>query len=350
MADNTIGQGRSKIQITAADLGRRVSVRRISGVVEGRPEFRDVIGVLTSWDEGVLTVVNRAGEEVHIMEKLLVAGKAVPPAPVRAGRGAVAAHRAVGSVELQRIAGRGWPPVETAPLGGWTLRASAGFTRRANSVLVDGGPGLPLERALERTTEWYAERGLSAYLQLTTGGPGGDTDDSLAAELAGRGWTVEAEALLQTAPLAPLVGCAPTDAVVLSRTPGPDWLARYHHSADPATAGPALAVLSGGPSVWFAVIPGPEGGPAGAAAIGRCVVDGRWAGLGAVEVAPEQRRRGLATAVLAALARAAADEGADLAYLQVEADNEAALRLYGRFGFSTHHRYHYRRAPQPPAR
>lgn len=82
-------------------------------------------------------------------------------------------------------------------------------------------------------------------------------------------------------------------------------------------------------------------------AIGRCVVDGRFASFGAVEVAPDQRRRGMARAVMAALARKALDEGASGAYLQVETDNEGARALYDRMGFTTHHAYHYRRGPLP---
>ena len=355
MADNTIGHGRAEIHITHADLGRRVSARRILEIAEGRPVFGDVVGVLTSWDDGVLTVVDRTGAAVQIRENALVAAKAVPPAPVRRGRGAVAAHRAVGAPELQRIAGRGWPATTTEPLGAWTLRAAAGFTRRANSVLVSGDPGLPLGQALERAADWYRERGLPVYLQITTSEAREDTDDALDAELAARGWTVEQAALLLTAPLAPVVDCVPTiptiptvptatpHHVLLSREPGDAWLSRYHHVADPARARVARAVLGGGPSVWFATVPGAEGEPA--TAIGRCVVDGRWAGFGAVEVSSDQRRRGLAGAVMATLARAAADEGADLAYLQVEPDNDGALALYDRLGFSTHHRYHYRRSP-----
>ena len=342
MADNTIGHAQAKIHITPSDLGRRVSVRRILGSSEGRPVFGDVIGMLTSWDDGVLIVVDRAGEPVEISQDALVAGKPVPPAPVRRGRRAVAAHRAVGVVELGRVAARNWPAVETAPLGDWTLRASSGFTRRANSVLVLGDPGLPLDEALDRAAAWYAERGLPTFLQVTTHAE--DADDALAAELEARGWPAQSAALEQTAPLAPMVGAAPTDGVLLSREPGDGWLSRYHRATDPAAAPAALAVLRGGPSVWFATVPGPEGGAP--AAIGRAVVDGRWVCFSAVEVAPEHRRRGLASAVMAALARAAADEGADLAYLQVEADNEAALTMYERLGFSTHHRYHYRRAPQ----
>ncbi|NJQ00995.1 GNAT family N-acetyltransferase [Streptomyces sp. PLAI1-29] len=81
------------------------------------------------------------------------------------------------------------------------------------------------------------------------------------------------------------------------------------------------------------------------AAVGRCVVDGRWAGFSAVETAPELRRRGLASRVMAALADRALAEGASAAYLQVETDNEAARALYGRLGFTVHHRYHHWRAP-----
>lgn len=95
-----------------------------------------------------------------------------------------------------------------------------------------------------------------------------------------------------------------------------------------------------GPSVLFASVPGDD--PAGApAAIGRCVVDGRWAGFMAVEVDPAQRRRGLATSVMTALARTALDEGASAAWLQVEADNGGARALYDGMGFATHHSYHH---------
>jgi len=339
MADNTIGRERAEVQITPADLGRRVSVRRISGVSNGRPVFSDVVGVLTSWDKGVLTVLDRDSQPRQIAEDALVAAKAVPPAPVRRGERAVAAHLAVGSAELQRIAGRGWPGTETAALGGWTLRAARGFTNRANSVLPESDPGLPLDQALDRVRAWYGGRGLPAVVQT-------DLADPLDAALAERGWAPHASALFQTAPLAPLVDdrAAAAAGVLLSREPGPDWLARYRRVRTPELAPTALAVLTGGPSVWFATVPGAAGEPP--AAIGRCAVDGRWAGFAALEVAPEQRRRGLASAVTAALARAAADEGADLAYLQVEPENEAAIRLYERLGFRTHHRYHYRRQPE----
>ena len=116
-------------------------------------------------------------------------------------------------------------------------------------------------------------------------------------------------------------------------------VALYNRTGEPRRN--ALKVLTGGPSVWFATVPGADGRTA---AIGRLVVDGRWAGFAAIEVDPAQRRQGLATLVMAALAERALDEGASAAYLQVEADNAGARALYDRLGFTDHHRYHYRRA------
>ncbi|MFH9421486.1 GNAT family N-acetyltransferase [Streptomyces sp. NPDC017529] len=326
--------GRLEVHITRADVGKRVSVRRLTGAGQGGAKFTDTVGVLTSWDDGVLSITRRNGEVVRIGETALVAGKAVPAAPARRRSPATSAP------ELDRVAARGWPPVESEWLGEWQLRASAGFTRRANSVAALGDPGLPLDTALRRVRAWYAERSLPVYIQVSTGAPG--TQEALAAELAGRGWTREVTAETRIAALAP-VGDLDADVsrVVLGRRVDDGWLRRYRRSARPGPE--VLKVLHGGPSVWFASVPDEAGG---VAAIGRCVVDGRWAGFAAVEVGAEHRRRGLASAVMAALARKALDEGASAAYLQVETDNDGARALYDGLGFVTHHHYHHWRPAQ----
>lgn len=169
-----------------------------------------------------------------------------------------------------------------------------------------------------------------------------DTDDELAAELAGRGWSAERHTRVRIAALAPLADTtADTTRVTLTREPGAEWLALYNRTGGGAPTADALKVLTGGPSVWFATVRGAHGRTA---AIGRLVVDGRWAGFAALEVDPAERRQGLATLMTAALAERALDEGASAAYLQVEEDNPAALALYDRLGFTDHHGYHYRRA------
>ncbi|MFI5753687.1 GNAT family N-acetyltransferase [Streptomyces sp. NPDC051569] len=345
--------GRFEIRLTRADVGKRVSVRQLVGGGAGTEKFTDTVGVLTSWDNGVLLITRRTGERVGVPEAALVAGKVVPAAPARR-RGPAATFE-----ELTRAGARAWQPVESEPLGGWRLRAASGFTRRANSVLPLGDPGVELDQALTRVRRWYEDRGLPAYIQAATGAEG--TQEQLCAELERRDWRSEVTAEVRIGALAPLGDRdADISGVRLDRACDEAWLRRYQRSGAPGPA--VLRVLGSGPSVWFASVPGDavpgdagpgdagpgdagSGGTATPAAIGRCVVDGRWAGFMAVEVDPARRRQGLATAVMTALARRALEEGASAAWLQVEADNEGARALYASMGFAIHHRYHHFRSP-----
>ncbi|SCE05210.1 hypothetical protein GA0115252_12887 [Streptomyces sp. DfronAA-171] len=189
--------------------------------------------------------------------------------------------------------------MEREALGGWLLRASvvdgAGFTRRANSVLPLGDPGMPLARALDRVRGWYAARGLPAYAQLATGA--GDTQEVLAAALEEHGWRREVSALVMVGALAPLaeLGPEPTGplavaapvaegpeavdpGVRLGRTPDEAWLRRYNRAAgaEPGGVPPGvLAVLASGPSPWFARIDGAgdDATPVGAAGVDAVGVD-----------------------------------------------------------------------------
>ncbi|WP_425588080.1 GNAT family N-acetyltransferase [Streptomyces prasinosporus] len=282
-------------------------------------KFTDTVGVLTSWDDGVLLITRRSGETVRVPESSLVAGKVVPSAPARR-RGPAASYE-----ELARVAARAWQPLESERLGAWELRAAAGFTRRANSVLPLGDPGVPLDEALAAVRRWYAARGLPARVQTATGAEG--TQELLCAELERRGWVREVTAELWVGGLAPVAdrGAEPSG-VVLSREADEAWLARYRRRGASEVA---LRVLGrADPRCGSRRCPARTPRPPS----GRCVVDGRWAGFAAVEVDPAQRRRGLATAVMAALAVRALDEGASAAWLQVEdgqRGGQGAVRRYG---------------------
>ncbi|WP_369172190.1 GNAT family N-acetyltransferase [Streptomyces sp. R28] len=326
--------GRLEVRITAADVGKRVSVRRLNDLAAEGEKFTDTVGVLASWDDGVLRITRKSGETVRIPEASLVAGKVVPAAPARR-RGPAASYE-----ELAHVATRAWRPVESERLGAWELRAASGFTRRANSVLPLGDPGMPLPAALDVVRRWYGARGLPAYVQTATGAEG--TQELLCAELERLGWVREVSAGMWIGALAPIADRgepAEVSGVVLSREADEAWLARYQRKG---VSEVALKVLGSGPSVWFATVPGEGGGAP--AAIGRCVVDGRWAGFAAVEVDPALRRRGLATRVMAALARRALDEGASAAWLQVEEENVGAREMYAGMGFAAHHAYHHYRS------
>jgi ribosomal protein S18 acetylase RimI-like enzyme len=253
---------------------------------------------------------------------------------------------------LERAAAAHWQAAETAPLGSWLLRADGGFTGRANSALPLGDPGLPLALAVGEVEAWYRARGLPAMIAIPGPlGPGtavpGDRLDGL---LAGRGWRVRsATAVVMTADAGRAAAVDAGEArgaegagwaVTFAAHPDEAWLARYRHPRTGLPAGALRLLLSAPWQAFASVVTGGE-----TVAIGRLSVAAGWAGITAVDTDPRYRRRGLGTAVTAALAAQAARQGVSRVFLQVEADNAAAIALYARRGFTAVHRYHYRIAP-----
>jgi N-acetylglutamate synthase len=240
----------------------------------------------------------------------------------------------LGVEELERVAARGWRALEEDALGGWLLRAGGGFTGRANSALVVGDPGMPLPEAVDAVARWYDDRGLRPCAQL----PGVQSRRADAA-FAAAGWERDEDVLVLTAPIGP----PPAADVLVELADRPDdaWLTgyRYRGSALPPIA---VEVLTRAEDAVFASVRLAPA-PAPLAAVARGVLTDGWLGVTAVTVAEEHRRRGVATAVMAALQGWAAARGAHSVYLQVTAGNAPARSLYRRAGFIEHHRYHYRR-------
>jgi GNAT superfamily N-acetyltransferase len=185
-------------------------------------------------------------------------------------------------------------------------------------------------------TRWYADRGLRPRAQVPL--PGAEAAD---AAFAVAGWSRDEDVLVLTAPLAGWP--EPSVDVVLAAEPDDDWLTgyRYRGSALPPVARDVL--LAADDPAFATVRLDPA--PAPPAAVARGVVVDGWLVVTAVTVDDRYRRRGLATAVMAALGDWAAGRGGHSCVLQVVATNGPALALYDRLGFVEHHRYHYRLAP-----
>jgi N-acetylglutamate synthase len=243
-----------------------------------------------------------------------------------------------GVPELERLAARTWRGLEEEPYGDWLLRAGGGFTGRANSVLVVGEPPTALPTAVAEAARWYAGRGLRPRAQVPL--PGAEAAD---AAFAVAGWTREEDVLVLTASLAG----RPDPAVPVDLAPAPDeaWLTGYRYRGTPLPAVALDILVDADDPVFAAVRTAPP--PAPLAAVARGVVADGWLVVTAVTVDEASRRRGLATAVMAALGSWARDRGAHSCLLQVAGTNAGALALYERLGFTEHHRYHYRLGPGP---
>ncbi len=319
-----VGNNSPVVTLDSGAVGRRVSVRR---TVDGG--LTDVVGHLLDLSDEGWTVLRASGEVARLDPSTVTAAKVVPPAPVRTGW----AVPTLSAADMQRVCWAGWPARETSMLGNWALRAHGGITGRANSAMAVGDPGCPVPEALDRVHQWYAERSLPPLLQLPLTDPANRP-------MADLGWSRLHVTIVQVAPIdRVLAGLAdPADLrSVVEPVPSADWLSLMH-DLDEADPQAHVAILTGPPVVGFAtLLRGDE--PVG---IGRVSVEEGWAGITSVDVAPAARRSGIGSAVMGSLLSWASDRGALSTYLQVRAANDAALRLYARLGYVTHHPYGYR--------
>ncbi|HKS46035.1 MAG TPA: GNAT family N-acetyltransferase [Amycolatopsis sp.] len=244
------------------------------------------------------------------------------------------------------------PRLEASPqTPSWDGTARRGFTGRANSVLAVGDPGMPVARALEKVCEFAHTHRIPAKVQVVEGS---ETER----EIAAAGWKpdtghapghvvsvlvgplnegVQSEGVLNGLGACPQTGSGrhtPDGTVSMLSEPSSGW---WELTVGTSTPGPAQrhVLTTGEIGYGVAVVGRVTAGAVRAAVAGGILLVARLA------VRPEFRRRGLATALMAACGSWAAERNAAACVLQVAVDNAPALELYRRLGFREHHRYRY---------
>ena len=321
-------------RLQAARRGQRwvVRVRRPDGsatdiigwVVDVGPDGVALAGPLTLDAPDDLTAIGPPGSVRAVVWEDLLAARRLPAAP-----GGNPARTS--PAELEWLAGPAW--VDTCePLGEWLLRSGDGFTRRANSCLAVGDPGLPVAAAADLIRTYAAGHQIRPLAQVVAGS---EPDTAL----QGLGWVASGRTDVLTVRLAQLLsGRDPDPRVAIEPDPTPQWRAAFEQSRPDATPPDAVSrVLQGGSVVAFAGVRG----DGAFLAVARGHLHHGWLGLSCVWTSPAFRRSGLATALSVDLGHWAARRGARFGYLQVAADAGDAHRTYARLGFTLHHHYHY---------
>jgi GNAT superfamily N-acetyltransferase len=241
---------------------------------------------------------------------------------------------------LEAISARAWPAAHEEGRGAWKLYATSGYSGRINSCWPLGDPGLGLPDAIASAERWYADHGLHCAFKIVDA-PG--IAPGLSDQLAPLGYRPNTETVMMVAPasgrLDPIIN--------ISAELDPGFVTLFSAAApDPGDARERLETLARIPRPRAFARADVEGAPA---AVGACGVDAEWAGLFSMRTSADFRRRGLARRVLLTLLDWAAEAGARRVWLQVEADNTAALRLYEAAGFEEAYRYRYWRRDNPGA-
>ena len=235
---------------------------------------------------------------------------------------------------LEEAALNGLPALQTEFYDGWIVRMSEGYSRRANCVVPLYGSTNQLQEKLVHCEAAYARASLPCLFKIFPTCKPGNLDETLAQ----RQYSSDAETLVQTKRLEASPDCS--SAISLYEYATDEWLETWRrlsgHNQHTEVFRALLNAISTPSAYVIARIDGKSVGCA------RAVVSGLIMGLFELLVDPKYRGQGFGRWLLEARLKWGFEQGARLAYLQVLANNEPALALQRKYGFSELYRYWYR--------
>lgn len=224
---------------------------------------------------------------------------------------------------------------------GWVVRASGNDVRRANSATAFYPSSITLEEKIARVEEWYRQHEQSAMFRLNET----LTPPELDGLLAQRGYAREMDTLMMTLELSDqtLDTAVPQGLRVVERR-SIDGIADVHQlkgsTATLAARDAARQSLWRGPEQYLALK-----SINGMVSCGMARVQSGQVGIFTMRTAEKSRGKGYASLLVAHLLAWGRRQGARAAFLQVDQSNEAAIKVYRRFGFLP--RYGYWQRVQP---
>lgn len=231
-------------------------------------------------------------------------------------------------------------PPQQRWIDGWLVRFSPGKAKRARCINAVAPGRLDLQDKLAACGQVFADAGLPLVVRITPFSQPAGLDQQLdALDFAAQDDTR-------------VMVCTELSGVHESNWPDGVGLHRLGHSAFAQTVGqlrgsPLAQQQAHAQRLELSPVPFEGWALRRAAdgmvfACGQVAREGDMVGLYDVFTAPESRGQGWSRRLCGELLARAVEQGARLAYLQVDADNTAARALYRRLGFADGYAYHYR--------
>jgi ribosomal protein S18 acetylase RimI-like enzyme len=234
-------------------------------------------------------------------------------------------------------------PPQQRWLDGWLVRFSPGKAKRARCIHPLAQGRLSLQAKLEACRAVYAAVGLPLVVRITPFSVPGDVDDHLGVLGLARQDDTRVMVLGDLAAAAQRPLALEIERVTPAEYAQAVGALRASSSAERRAHAERL---SRSPVPFTGAVVRDRTGSVVACA--QVAVELPFAGLFDVHTDTAWRGRGIARELCARLLADARDLGARTAYLQVDAANEAARRVYRALGFEDAYPYHYRIEPPTP--
>jgi N-acetylglutamate synthase len=222
-------------------------------------------------------------------------------------------------VRMERAHVLAWPALRAAKLDGWLWRSSGGGSQRANSVSTIDFTGNDIEAAIDTIEARYQALGAPSRFQTfdETSPP------ELPDRLRHRGYHETESTTTMFRRNEPV---APADHVEQRDHPWQDWQAVYFSAITENRHAINAQILASiqAPHAFFCYR---------TISTALCIIGHGCAVVECIATSDAAKRQGAARTVMTALLAWAAAQDADLAGLQVVAQNTPAIRLYETLGF-----------------
>lgn len=238
---------------------------------------------------------------------------------------------------IEELSLNGWPALQTVLYDGWLLRFADGYTKRANSINPIYGHGANLDEKIKYCENLYHARGRQTVFKITPFSEPYHLD----ARLEELGYERVDHSLVKTAFIGDLHVSEQGEDFVLTMELTESWLdaiaclQRLSNSQKETTR----SMLADQPlrQAFGMLMRGDV-----PVAAGMIVLEEGYAGLFDIVTDVSERGRGYGELLTRRLLGWARQQGIRQSYLLVVKNNEAANRLYDKFGFETQYEYWYR--------